>query len=331
MDSGVRGDGDGRFPAGPREPPEPPDPLGPFTHLALLYRDEREYLDGVLPFVRGALAAGEPVIVAVPAERLRLIQDEFGTDPAPRLVDMRVAGRNPGRIIPGVLRAFADTQPPGAQVRIVGEPMWAERTAVEYAACVQHEALVNLSFEGRRATVLCPYDIRALAPQAVADVHATHPMILDAGSGRARDSDSYAPDAALARYNEPLPPVPDVLALAFDAEALGETRHLATDEGARLGLPSARLPDLALAIAELTTNSVVHGGGSGALRLWAEDGFVVCEVRDKGHLTDPLAGRRPAPRARRGGRGLLLVNLLADLVRLHTGPGGTTVRCWFRR
>jgi len=62
-----------------------------------------------------------------------------------------------------------------------------------------------------------------------------------------------------------------------------------------------------------------------------QGGHVVVEVRDKGHLTDPLAGRRPAPRAQRGGRGLLLVNLVADLVRLYTEPGGTTVRCWFSR
>ncbi|MCZ9342699.1 ATP-binding protein, partial [Streptomyces sp. TRM76130] len=55
----------------------------------------------------------------------------------------------------------------------------------------------------------------------------------------------------------------------------------------------------------------------------------VCEVRDAGRLADPLAGRRPAARDQRGGRGLLLVNLVSDLVRVHTGPDGTTVRCWF--
>ncbi|MFF8943317.1 ATP-binding protein [Streptomyces sp. NPDC014864] len=79
----------------------------------------------------------------------------------------------------------------------------------------------------------------------------------------------------------------------------------------------------------MTTNSVVHGGGSGELRVWAEGGRVLCEVRDRGRLTDPLAGRRPASRDQRGGRGLLPVNLVADLVRVHTGETGTTVRCWF--
>ncbi|MGW1559307.1 ATP-binding protein [Streptomyces sp. NPDC002144] len=151
------------------------------------------------------------------------------------------------------------------------------------------------------------------------------------GSGAAENSSAYAPGEIVARYNEPLPPVPDAPVFAVRAASLSEVRHLAVAEAARLGLPSARLEDLALVAAELATNSVVHGGGSGSLRVWAEGDSVLCEVRDAGRLTDPLAGRRPASRDQRGGRGLLLVNLVADLVRLHSDDEGTTVRCWFGR
>ncbi|MFI0542595.1 anti-sigma factor RsbA family regulatory protein [Streptomyces sp. WSLK1-3] len=301
----------------------------PFTHPALFYRDEQEYLAGVVPFVHKALAAGEPVAVAVPTENLRLLKAEIGAEKDVRFLDMREAGRNPGRIIPGVLRAFADAQQADTRVRIVGEPVWAGRSATEYPACVQHEALINAAFRGREVTILCPYDTGRLAPQAVADAHATHPVVVDAGSGREEASRRYDVEGALARCNTPLPPAPDVAAHAFVADVLGEVRHLASDAAGRFGLVRPRLDDLALAVAELTTNSVVHGGGSGLLRVWAEDGHVVCEVRDRGHLTDPLAGRRPPSRDRQGGRGLLMVNLVADLVRVHTGPEGTTVRCWF--
>ncbi|MFF4355595.1 anti-sigma factor RsbA family regulatory protein [Streptomyces sp. NPDC001604] len=315
----------------------PADDAGfaPFVHPALLYGDEDEYLAGTVPFVRDALAAGEPVAVAVPGERLRLIRDALGEDAATvRFLDMRQAGRNPGRIIPAVLRAFADAQPTGTRVSIIGEPIWAGRTPSEYPACVQHEALINAAFRGRSATILCPYDIQRLAPQVVADAYATHPTLVRGGSGRQEDSRAYAPGDVVARYNEPLPPVPAVppsLSFRFDTDSLSEARHRAVDEAVRLGLASPRVQDLALATAELVTNSVVHGGGSGALGVWAEDRYVVCEVRDKGHLSDPLAGRRPVPRGRPGGRGLLMVNLVADLVRVHTGPDGTTVRCWFAR
>ena len=307
-------------------------PLEPFVHPALFYRDEQDYLDGTLPFVREGLEAGEPVAVAVPGKNLALIRDALGDAAAAvRLLDMREAGRNPGRIIPGVLRAFADTQPAGRRVRIIGEPIWAGRSDTEYPACAQHEALINAAFQGRTATILCPYDVEHLPDHVLADAYATHPTVIPSGSRLEQGSDAYAPGDVVARYNEPLPPVPDALTFPFDSDTLSQARHVAIGEGARLGLTGVRLDDLALATAELTTNSVVHGGGAGVLRVWTEDGYVVCEVRDAGRLADVLAGRRPVPRDQRGGRGLLLVNLIADLVRVHTGDGGTTVRCWFGR
>jgi anti-sigma regulatory factor (Ser/Thr protein kinase) len=305
---------------------------GSFVHPALFYQDTRDYLDGTLRFVREGLAAGEPVAVAVPGENLRLIREGLGpAADAVRLLDMAEAGRNPGRIIPGVLRAFADAQPPGRRVRIIGEPIWAGRTSVEYPACAQHEALINAAFAGRTATILCPYDARHLDARVLADAHATHPTVIH--GGRAADSGAYAPETVVARYNEPLPALPQgpCLCFPFDRGSLPEARHRAADEGRRLGLPAARVQDLMLVASELTTNSVLHGGGRGLLRVWGEDGAVVCEVRDSGFLADPLEGRRPAPPDRSGGRGLLLVNLVADLVRTHTGRAGTTVRCWFGR
>ncbi|MFI5681680.1 anti-sigma factor RsbA family regulatory protein [Streptomyces cellulosae] len=305
-------------------------PLDPFVHPALFYGSEREYLAGTVSFIREGLEAGDPVAVAVPGDNLALIRDALAADAgAVRLLDMREAGRNPGRIIPGVLRAFADAQPAGRRVRIIGEPIWAGRSDTEYPACVQHEALINAAFTGRAVSILCPYDTRRLAPQVIADAYATHPVVIPVGSGPAAGSEAYAPDDVVARYNEPLPLLADVPAFTYDADSLSQARHVATDIAAQLGLTGVRLQDLALVTAELTTNSVVHGGGSGALRVWAEDGYVVCEVRDKGRLADPLAGRLPAPRDQRGGRGLLMVNLVADLVRVHTGADGTTVRCWF--
>ncbi|MFI8170711.1 anti-sigma factor RsbA family regulatory protein [Streptomyces sp. NPDC085931] len=309
---------------------DPFGPLEPFVHPAFFYRDAQDYLDVTVPFVRDGLAAGEPVAVAVPGKNLALVRDALGDDAgAVRLLDMEEAGRNPGRIIPGVLRAFADAQPAGRRVRIIGEPIWAGRSDTEYPACAQHEALINAAFQGSAATILCPYDTRALPEQVLADAHATHPVVIPEGSRTAEDSAAYAPGDVVDRYNEPLDPVPHALAFAFDTESLSHARHVAVGEASRLGLTGVKRDDLALAMAELTTNSVVHGGGTGVLRVWSEDGHVVCEVRDEGRLADVLAGRRPVPRDQRGGRGMLLVNLIADLVRVHRGDSGTTVRCWF--
>ncbi|MEU6646366.1 sensor histidine kinase [Saccharomonospora sp. NPDC046836] len=300
---------------------------GGFSHETLFYRDERAYLAGTVPFVLDGLAAGEPVAVAVPGENLDRIQDALGTSAAEvRLIDMAVAGRNPGRIIPGVLSAFADTHP--GPLRLVGEPIWAGRTAAEYLACVQHEALINVAFAGRAGTtVLCPYDARLPQP-VLADAEATHPVLVD-GVGRQLSS-RYAPDDVLATANVPLVAPPEAAAMAFALDGLARARRFAVDLAKTAGLKGDRLDDLALAVGELTSNSVQHGGGSGVLRVWSNHDEVICEVTDAGRVTDPLAGRRPASPGQVGGRGLLLVNCVADLVRTYYGPGGTVTRLHVR-
>lgn len=301
----------------------------PFVHPALFYQGEKEYLHGTVPFIRDGLTAGEPVAVAVPGPNLAMLKAALGEDGARvKFLDMTEAGRNPGRIIPRVLRAFADTHR-HTRVRIIGEPIWAGRSTVEYPACVQHEALINPAFQGRDVTILCPYDVDRLDEQVLTDAHATHPVVIS--GGRERPSTAYAPEHVVERYNQPLEQPSAAEELTFQAGQLPGARHFAVERAARLELSGVRLEDVALIVAELTTNSVVHGGGSGTLRVWAEDGHVVCEVRDHGHLSDPLAGRRPPARDKLGGRGLLLVHTLADLVRIHTSPEGTTVRCYIRQ
>ncbi|GAA5071291.1 sensor histidine kinase [Nocardia iowensis] len=305
--------------------PPTADSADPFVHPALFYSDTEEYLAGTVGFIREGLANNEPVAVSVPGPNLELIRAELGSDAdAVRLMDMTVEGRNPGRIIPGVLRAFADTYPTG-RVRIIGEPIWAGRSATEYPACVQHEALINAAFTGREVTILCPYDTERLDPLVLADAHATHPTLID--SSGERPSGAYDPDHIVASYNKPLPPPPAIAdVIAFDATSLTDTRHRAVAYARRAGMAEDHMVDLELVVAETITNSVVHGGGSGTLALWTEGRQLRCQVRDAGHITNPLAGRLPPQPFQFGGRGLLLVNQLTDLVRIHTGVHGTTIQ-----
>lgn len=302
---------------------------GAFVHPALFYRGDEEYLAGTVPFVREGRAAGEPVAVAVPGPRLALLRRALGRTAAEvTWLDMAEAGRNPGRIIPGVLHAFADRHAAG-RVRIVGEPVWPGRSAAEYPACAQHEALINLAFAGRPVSILCPYDTAGLHPVAIADARATHPVVIDRRGEHV--SGDFAPDRIVRAYNLPFPEPRDAVSMGFDLDALPLVRDFTRRRGGRLGLGADAAGDLELAVNELAANSCLHGGGSGEVRLWAEDGHVVCEVRDAGTITDPLAGRRPADMSPNGGRGILMVHHLADLVRVHTGPDGTAVRVYMRR
>ncbi|NUP03310.1 MAG: sensor histidine kinase [Nonomuraea sp.] len=299
----------------------------PFVHPALFYRGDRQYVDATTAFLREGLAAGEPVAVAVPAANLAKIEAGLGADAARvTMLDMGAAGRNPGRIIPAVLREIADRHPDD-HVRIIGEPIWPGRSATEYPACAQHEALINHSFAGRHVTILCPYDLDGLSPEVLREAEGTHPVLRDAF--HEWPSDRYAPDLVVEGHNRPFGEPGECATLRFDHTNLSSARNLAARQADVAGFAGDRLDDIRLVAAELGANSLDHGGGSGVIRLWVEGARLVCEVSDAGHITDPLAGRRPVDPRHSGSRGLLIVNLLSDLVRVHTRAGSTAIRAYF--
>lgn len=297
------------------------NPVAPFAHEALFYRDEDDFLTGTARFVADGVEAGEPVLVAVPEVSIAPLRARLGgAADQVHFIDMTEAGRNPGRIIPGVLMAFsASTQ---RRFRMVGEPIWPGRTELEYPACVQHEALINTAFEGRLGVILCPYDAGALPGHVLDDAKRTHPVVID-GERRVA-SEWYTDPAGLADlYNVPLPPPP--LGAEEHPFTVGTLAHVRKVVAAFAHtLRRDRVEDLVLAVNELATNSILHASGRGVLRMWREDGTVVCEVSDSGTGFPPsFTGL--------SGFGIVMVNLLCDLVRTHTSHSGTTVRVYLGR
>ncbi|KOV77563.1 anti-sigma factor RsbA family regulatory protein [Nocardia sp. NRRL S-836] len=296
--------------------------VAPFAHEALLYRDEEEFLDGTARFVADGVDSGEPVLVAVPEPKIAVLRSRLGGR-ADRVhfIDMTEAGRNPGRIIPGVLMAFSASAPQ-SRVRMVGEPIWPGRDELEYPACIQHEALVNTAFEGRRGTILCPYNAGLLPEHVLEDARRTHPVLID--GARRFASESYTDPSGLADlYNVPLPPPPaSAEEHAFSVGTLAHMRKLVSMYAH--WLRREQVEDLVLAVNELATNSILHASGRGVLRLWREGDAAVCEVSDSG------AGFPPSFTGL-SGFGIVMVNLLCDLVRTHTSHSGTTVRVYLGR
>jgi anti-sigma regulatory factor (Ser/Thr protein kinase) len=298
-------------------------------HFGLLYRDRHDYLAGVGGFVRASVAAGDAVLVVVPEPNLALLRDALADlAGVVRFVDMAAAGRNPGRIIPGVLLAFAAAHP-GRRTSIVGESVWPGRTALEHPACGQHEALLNTVFARRDTAILCPYDVARIEESVVTDAWRTHPaMIVEAVR---QTSGSYAdPIVTAARFNRPLPGPPDLFARITYAVPtdLGRIRRFVAEHAAKAGLVETGIEDLVSAVNELAENSLVHTTGGGTVTVWSDGGRLVCQVADRGHLIDPLAGRIPPANRTEGGRGLLLAHHLCDLVRIHTTPTGTTFQLY---
>jgi hypothetical protein len=296
-----------------------------FVHPALLYRGTAEYLAGTVPFIREGLAAGESVGLAVPGPNLRLILSELGSDAERvRLLDMTRSGRHPGRIIPNVLRAFADAHPSG-RVRIVAEQLWAGRAVREYPTCAYQETLINVALSGRLVSMLCPYDADVVGPHTLADVELSHPLLIDARGERA--STRFAPERVITDdrlCSHTMGP-----SFTFDATRAALAGQFACDQATRLGHTGDHA-ELKLIVGELVARTLVHGGGTGNLRIWAERGYLVCDVRHAGHIRDLTGGSPLADPRKPDGRGLLMVHHLSDLVQHHSCPQGTTTRVYLK-
>lgn len=295
-------------------------------HLALFYRGDADYLAGVGGFITEGLAFGEPVAVAVPGPRLELLRSALPAETVRQVAwtNMAVAGRNPGRIIHRVLLAAVKRQP-SKRTYVVGEPIWPGRSDLEYPACAAHEALINDALADHYCRILCPYDAVGLSATVVADAEQTHPVLVD--NGVTWQSPEYDP-AAVEHFNRPLPqPPPEAAMLRFSrVDELGLLRTFVGRRATAAGLPSKNVHELVVAVNELATNTLEHTGDGGSVGMWTESGMLVVQVRDTGHITDRLAGRTLPVRLDERGRGLFLVNMICDLVRLHTAPTGTTLR-----
>jgi anti-sigma regulatory factor (Ser/Thr protein kinase) len=150
--------------------------------------------------------------------------------------------------------------------------------------------------------------------------------------GTRRASPEFAGlDASAGSLEDPLQePRTLVRTLLFGTNELAEIRGLVDGRALSAGLTLERREDFVLAVNEIATNSIRHGGGSGVLRIWRDPDALICEVTDAGRIDDPLAGRQMPESAQIGGYGLWLANQVCDLVQVRSGSGGSTVRVSMR-
>jgi anti-sigma regulatory factor (Ser/Thr protein kinase) len=307
-----------------------------YRHEAYVYRGERGFLEATVPFVRAAIEADEPILVAVIEPRLRLVQAALGAD-AGRVtfVNMADIGRNPARIIPAWLTFLAEAGSPHRAVRGIGEPIWAGRSDAELIECQLHEALLNRAVHADTDFWLrCPYDADALDAAVIAEALRSHPLAdlahNDAGARRGlAASEHFAghDESVSTIFGASLPEPPaDARLVVFDADRLWQVRQEVRARLLGSGARSERIEDVVLAVHELATNSIRHGKGVGRLRAWRSGDAVVIEVADSGSIVDPMVGRVAPALEQTGGRGVWLANQLCDLVQIRSGAHGTTVR-----
>ena len=302
-----------------------------FRHEVLLYAGEDDFALRTGDFVREAVEAGEAVLVVVGASKISRLRELLGPDGrAVHFVDMSRVGRNPARIISVWHEFVANHAPRAAALRGVGEPVDAARDAASLVECERHEAVLNVAFDDEVPwSLLCPYDTDTLAPAVIEEALRNHPYVRNGGS---RVNPEYRGRAACAAPSDhvlPQPP-PGARTFAVALEALHDLRETVGRHAARHGFDGQRVDGFVLAVHELATNSIRHGGGGGKLRLWGDETEIVAEVRDAGRIVDPLAGRIEPDLQAASGRGLWLANQLCDLVQIRAHTDGGVVRVHLR-
>ncbi|MDQ1702280.1 MAG: hypothetical protein QOF57_1532 [Frankiaceae bacterium] len=302
-----------------------------FSHEALLYDGETDFLTGTLPFVQEGVDNDEAVLVVVDGRKIARLREALGADADKvQFADMSAVGLNPARIIPAWQDFVSEHGAEGRPLRGIGEPISASRTADQLIECQRHESLLNVAFGGAGSTapwrLLCPYDVTSLSPLVIEEARRSHPYVLDQGRP-APSTDFRGVEASAAPFDSPLPKPPSTAnRFEFATESLHDVRKVVGLFAINAGMTNDDALDLALAVHEIAANSMRYGGGTGVLHNWSTDSAVICEIRDNGNIDAPLAGRERPPTHNTGGRGLWLANQLCDLVQIRTLPRGGVVR-----
>ena len=297
----------------------------PLAHALLTYRATHELVNAAAPFLAAGVERGERVLAVLDRPKARAVAEALDERAgAVGFLEPEAWYRSPGLAVDGLHRQLGDLN--GAPMRAIGELRWTGGTVAERREWRRYEALLNLAFAGAGARMVCAYDLTVTPDDALATALATHPCTF--GADGARPNPGYRDPAEVSRrLDVPLdPPPPGHLHLEFADRPAG-ARELVAAECRRCGLTAGRTDDVVLATHELVTNAIRHGGGGGVLRIWSEDGAVVCQIEDRGGgIRDPLQGFLPPPEAGRGGWGLWLARHLADLVEVRASETGSTVR-----
>ncbi|MFF3217007.1 anti-sigma factor RsbA family regulatory protein [Streptomyces sp. NPDC002886] len=298
----------------------------PFRHELYPYRGEQEFLSGTLGFIHEALEGGEAVVVAVPSAKTALLRGELAGEGAVTFIDTATAGPNPGRLVAAWATWMTERGEGNRPVRGIGETSWRQaRNPAHLAELRYHEWLLNRAFARSTAwSMLCPYDDTDQDPEALAAISRCHPLIRRNDKNAPNEDYLAGEDYVFEALAGPRAPS---FELRYTRGDLALIRSKVSRSASEAGVPEGGLAQLAVAVTEIATNSIRHGGGHGTLRTWTQNATFLCEFRDAGYISDVMAGRTRPSEGQIGGRGLWLAHQLCDLVEIRsTRDHGTIIR-----
>jgi anti-sigma regulatory factor (Ser/Thr protein kinase) len=300
-----------------------------YFHEAGFYGSDDEFLDLVVPFVEGGIAAGEPTLLAFGEPNEKLVRDAMGEPEGLSYLRGSAQYARPAGAIKKYRDLLAEHVAGGAgQIRVAGDVPH-PGIGVPWDWWARYEATVNHAYDDFPLWGLCPYDTR-ITPESVLDnVARTHPHLA-------------SPDGAH-RVNEKFEdPIGFLGSLTpAGADALESTRPFAElhdftpaiarnavlQAAAGTEVPANEVEDMLIAVSEAVANAYRHGLTPVRLRLWAGRDRLVVMVTDGGTgPADPFAGLVPVRASTSGGLGLWIVHQLCSRVTMTTGDDGFTLR-----
>ncbi|GAA2845720.1 hypothetical protein Acy02nite_47330 [Actinoplanes cyaneus] len=315
-----------------------------FAHTALIIDADLDLPRVLEPELHRSAEIYDEVLLVVSARTRAVLADAAADVPGHILSwgDPASFYQRLGSAYEAFRRYLAAQHQAGRRVHVIAEPdllstVDARFHADRAAAYLAYEAVGNHTFAIGRSAVTCIWDHRDHGDAIIDAVRATHAYELT-GTGPAPSPHYLSPERYLSeRHDTPMrsaPPHVDRDLTLHDVAELSALRSLLGAWAADRGFAGEAIEDLTVAVVEVATNGLRHGGAPVHVRAWHHGDTLVVQCDDAGNQPIPATAGyyRPHPlAATTGGRGLWLARQLADVVTVSAAPGRTTVRLLFPR
>jgi anti-sigma regulatory factor (Ser/Thr protein kinase) len=308
---------------------------GGFRHDAFLYDYPGQLAEVAAPFLLGGLDEGEAAVVATSGGSAEVLREAVSGDPRVQVLERHDVYRDRTPAAITTFRRLAEEYAAAGvtRVRVVGEVDFgaAERNWLEWQ---RYESVINEALAAWPLWGLCVFDTQRLPEAVLESALQTHTGVVTT-SGRGSNPAFVEPDEYLRGLpvaDEPLERTPPRLDAPDVADFIALRRTVAA-ELATVDASADLRDDFLLAVDEMTSNALRHGGAPVGLKLWVSDDRMVCTISDFGPgFDDPFAGYGPAhgDDLSRGGMGLWLARQLCDHVDIRHDADGVRVRLTVR-
>jgi hypothetical protein len=150
-------------------------------HKALVYGTDAELLNAAGPFLAAGAERSEALLALTSSANIKLLREYLGPDAQHvDFIESATWLTKPAAVLDrfkGFLNAKVEAGAPW--VRIVGEPIWAGRSAAEVRQWTRFESFLNLVFANWPVSFICPYDERSVSPEVTRQARLTHPHTIE--------------------------------------------------------------------------------------------------------------------------------------------------------